>query len=85
MSTSSERAAELRRQADALDNIAHLEDELAAAKAAYIANPDSEDAKEAKNAAAEALRAARSETRTEGVSVGGDAYVMKEADTNGDH
>ncbi|MEU6709984.1 hypothetical protein ABZ897_00780 [Nonomuraea sp. NPDC046802] len=67
MSSSAERAAELRAQADALDAMAGLETTLLDAKASGD--------KEAIREAAEALRAARSETRTEGFTVGGDAFV----------
>jgi len=67
MSSSADRAAQLRAQAAALDALAGLEEDLLNAKA-------SSD-KEAVTAAAEALREARSLTRTEGVSVGGDAFV----------
>jgi hypothetical protein len=68
MSTSAERAAELRAQAEALDALAGLESDLLDAKASGD--------KASVRAAAEALRGARSEARTEGVSVGGDAFVM---------
>lgn len=67
MTSSSERAAELRRQADALDDIGRLEDELVAAKE----SGDRSRIREAANA----LREARSLTRDEATSVGGDAYV----------
>ncbi|TDD54572.1 hypothetical protein E1286_05110 [Nonomuraea terrae] len=75
--SSAERAADLRAQADALDALASLEAELTAAKAAYTANPNPETLA-AKRAAMDNIREARSLTRTEGVSVGGDAYVDKE-------
>lgn len=74
MSTSAERAAALRAEADALDALAVLETDLLAAKAAHAEDP-TEETKTAKQAASEALREARSLTRTEGVSVGGDAYI----------
>lgn len=77
MSSSAERAAELRAQADALDAMAGLEEDLSAAKAAYYDDPTEEN-KAAKVAAALALREARSLTRSDGVSVGGDAYVVEE-------
>jgi len=70
MSSSAERAAELRAQADALDTLGQLEADLLAAK-------ESGD-KGATREAAEALREARSLTRTEGVSVGGDAFIETE-------
>lgn len=72
MSSSSERAAELRRQADALDSMAELEQSLLAAK-------ESGD-KAAIREASEVLRGARSQTRTEGTTVGGDAYVMTDGE-----
>ncbi|MBN6054535.1 hypothetical protein JYK22_21515, partial [Nonomuraea sp. RK-328] len=75
--SSSDRAAELRAQADALDTLASLEADLIAAKQAYADEPTPEN-REAKQAAAVALREARSLTRTNGVSVGGDAYVDEE-------
>jgi hypothetical protein len=71
-SSSADRAAELRAQADALDTLAGLEADLLAAK-------DSGD-KDAIRGAAEALHAARSLTRTEGVSVGGDAFVSNDTE-----
>ncbi|TYB69717.1 hypothetical protein FXF51_06025 [Nonomuraea sp. PA05] len=67
MSSSAERAAELRAQADALDAMAGLENDLLAAK-------ESGD-KAAIREASLALREARSQTRTEGTTVGGDAFV----------
>ena len=72
--SSADRAAELRAQADALDDLARLETDLLAAKAAYDDDP-SEQTKAAKTDAAQALREARSEARSEGVQVGGDAYL----------
>lgn len=66
MTSSSERAAELRRQADALDNIGQLEDELVAAK-------QSGDPARIREAA-KALREARSLARDKSMTVGGDAY-----------
>lgn len=71
MSTSAERAAELRAEADALEALSGLESTLLAAKA-------SGDPAAVKDAA-EALREARSVARSEGVSVGGDAYIETEA------
>lgn len=68
MTSSADRAAELRAQADALDTLAGLEADLLAAKASGD--------REAVRAASEALREARSLTRTDGTSVGGDAFVM---------
>lgn len=65
--SSADRAAELRAQADALDTLAQLEADLLNAK--QSGDPDRI------REAAEALREARSLTRTEGVSVGGDAFV----------
>lgn len=70
MSSSAERAAALRAEADALEALAGLETDLLTAKAAE--DPD------AVRAAAVALREARSVTRTEGVSVGGDAFPVEE-------
>ncbi|HEY9370041.1 hypothetical protein [Streptomyces sp.] len=67
MSSSAERAAQLRAEADALEAQAVLETALLDAKA----SGDRASIREA----AEALRAARSETRTEGFTVGGDAFV----------
>lgn len=72
--SSLDRAAELRAQADALDALATLETELRDAKQAYEDDP-SEENKTAKNDAALKLRAARAETRPEGTTVGGDAFV----------
>lgn len=77
MSTSADRAAALRAEADALDALAVLETDLLAAKAAHAKDP-TEETKAAKTAASLALREARSLTRSEGVSVGGDAYVDEE-------
>ena len=67
MSASDDRADELQAQVDALRRQAVLEKDLLDAK-------QSGD-KTAVREAAEALREARSLTRTEGVSVGGDAFV----------
>ncbi|WP_433364085.1 hypothetical protein [Streptosporangium sp. CA-115845] len=72
--SSADRAAALRAQADALDELGRLETELLAAKAAYDDDPSDEN-KAAKTDAAHALREARSDTRSEGVQVGGDAYL----------
>jgi hypothetical protein len=74
MASSADRAAQLRAEADALEALAGLEDDLKAAKAAYDQNPSVENAA-AKQDIAERLRAARAATRPEGVSVGGDAFV----------
>lgn len=71
MSTSADRAIALRAEADALDALGLLETELLAAK-------NSGDL-EAVRATSEALRQARSLTRTDGVSIGGDAYIETEA------
>lgn len=65
--SSADRAAELRAQADALEALAGLEQQLLDAKA----SGDQTAVREA----AEALREARSLTRSEGVSVGGDAFI----------
>lgn len=70
-------AEELEARAAALRAEARLEDDLEAAKQAYADNP-SDDAKEAKQKAAEALRAARATRRSDGVVVGGDAFVDEE-------
>ena len=67
MSSSAERAAQLRAEADALEAQAVLETALLDAKA----SGDRASIREA----AEALRAARSETRAEGFTVAGDAFV----------
>lgn len=67
MSSSAERAAQLRAEADALEALAGLESNLLAAKESGDRDEISE--------AAQALRDARSLTRTEGVTVGGDAFV----------
>jgi len=67
MSSSADRADELQAQVDALRQQAALEKDLLDAKAS--GSPD-----EIRDAA-EALRQVRSETRTEGVSVGGDAFI----------
>ncbi|MGS2645860.1 hypothetical protein [Streptosporangium sp. G12] len=72
--SSLDRADELQAQADALRELATLEDAYTEAMQAYL--DDRTDEKwEAKQAAAEALRAARAESRSEGVSVGGDAFL----------
>lgn len=77
MSASADRAADLRTEADALDSLADLEADLLAAKDAYNSAPTEEN-RAARQAAAEALRRARAETRTEGVTVGGDAFIEQE-------
>lgn len=70
--SSLDRAAELRAQADALEALGGLEADLLAAKASGD--------KTAIDEAANALRAARSLSRPEGVSVGGDAFVSDNAE-----
>lgn len=70
--SSADRAAELRAQADALDDLARMETDLLAAK-------ESGDPA-ATQEAAEALRAARAQTRDEGFGVGGDAYISTNSD-----
>ncbi|MER7361918.1 hypothetical protein [Nonomuraea wenchangensis] len=69
--SSADRAAELRAQADALDAVAGLENDLLAAK-------ESGDPTAVREAA-EALRAARAQTRDEGFGVGGDAFVSTDS------
>lgn len=73
--SSSERAAGLRAQADALDALADLEDMLLTAKAAYAADPSPENLA-VKAEAAIRLREAREISR-QGRSglVGGDAFI----------
>ncbi len=73
MSTA-DRAAQLRAQADALESQAGLEQKLEAAKRAYADNPN-EETRAAKQEAAQALRDARQAERSEGTTVGGDAYI----------
>lgn len=77
MSTS-ERADELQAQADALRAVGRLEDALIAARSIYDRGRTPENLAVAQQAAVE-LRAARAASRTEGVTVGGDAYVETEA------
>jgi hypothetical protein len=78
MSTSVERrAAELRAQADAIEQLADREEELLAAKQAYAADPTPET-KAIKDAAAKALRESRALARPEEMTVGGDAYADEE-------
>jgi len=77
MPSTAERAAQLRAQADALEALAALEQDLLAAKAAHAANPSKQTAAAVREAA-EALRTARATARPEGLSVGGDAYTTKE-------
>lgn len=77
--SSLDRAADLRAQADALDNLASLESDLETAKQAYRDNPTPE-ARAAKQAAAIALREARARVRPDTVTVGGDAFVTSEED-----
>ncbi|MGI5274746.1 hypothetical protein ACQEUU_37315 [Nonomuraea sp. CA-218870] len=72
-----ELAEELEARAAALRDEERLKDDLKAAKQAYADNP-TDETKTAKQAAMEALRDCRSRARTEGVTVGGDAYVDKE-------
>lgn len=75
--SSLDRAADLRAQADALESMASLESDLEAAKQAYRDNPTPEP-RAAKQAAALALREARTRVRSDTVTVGGDAYVTSE-------
>lgn len=77
--SSLDRAAELRAQADALENMASLESDLETAKQAYRDNPTPET-RAAKQAAAIALREARARVRPDAVTVGGDAVVTNEED-----
>ncbi|MCC5574496.1 hypothetical protein IMZ11_02425 [Microtetraspora sp. AC03309] len=72
-----DRAAALRAQADAVETLDRLERDLADAKAAHEDNPTPETYA-AKQKVAHALRAAREAARSEGVTVGGDAYVDEE-------
>lgn len=72
MSTSAERAADLRAEADALDALAGLETDLLAAKAAGD--------RDAIREAGVALREARSQVRPESVQVGGDAFVSNDSE-----
>lgn len=76
--SAADRAADLRAEADALDALAGLESNLAAAKDAYHANPSS-NTSAARQTAMDELREARSLTRATGVTVAGDAYVVGEA------
>lgn len=73
MSNAAEVAAALRAQADAVESEGVLEEGLAAAKAAYRADPGDEKAKARARAAGAALAAARQLRRGEVVAVGGDA------------
>lgn len=68
MSTTGDRAAELRAQAEALDAIGYLEDKAADAKAAYAESGD-EKAKAKHRAASQALADAREEQRRTAVLV----------------
>lgn len=73
--SASQQAAELRAQADALEAVAELEENLLAAKAAYTADPNRET-RAAKQDAALLLRAGRAfEREGRGDAVGGDAFV----------
>ena len=65
--SSADRAAELRAQADALDAVVGLEHRLLDAKASGDPAAIDDAAKE--------LRNARQQIRTEGVSIGGDAFI----------
>lgn len=79
--TASERAAELRAQADALDALAELEADLLSAKDAFADDPNPET-KAAKHAAAVALREARALSRADRTEmVGGDAFVSNGSET----
>ncbi len=72
--SSADRAADLRAQADRLDELGRLEEELLTAKQTYADTP-SEENKATKQNVALKLREARSQARPEGVVVGGDAYL----------
>lgn len=69
-----DRAAQLRAEADTLDELAELEVTLLEAKDAYAQRPDAAR-RQAKQQAARTLRAARKRTRAAGVTVGGDVFV----------
>lgn len=71
-------ADELQAQADALRAEGRLEAALIAARAACESDRTPANLATAQEAA-EALRAARAARRSEGVTVGGDAYIETEA------
>ena len=75
--SASDRAAVLEAELEALKVEAALEADLLAAKSACAEDP-SPQAYAAKQEVARALRAHRAANRTEGVSVGGDAFVDEE-------
>lgn len=72
--TASDRVQALRDQLAAAETEEALAADLLAAKQAYGDDPNPET-RQAKQDAALALRAHRAETRTEGTTVGGDAFV----------
>ncbi|MFC4006617.1 hypothetical protein ACFOY2_05255 [Nonomuraea purpurea] len=76
--SSLDQAEELEARAAALRAEHRLELENEEAVKAYLANP-SEETKDAKQATAEALHNARAQRRSNGVQVGGDAFVDEEA------
>lgn len=71
-------ADELQARADAMRAVGHLEEALIAARAIYSRDQTPENLAIAQQAAVD-LRAARAASRTEGVTVGGDAYRETEA------
>lgn len=78
--TASQRAAELRAQADALESLNALEEVLAEAKAAFAADPCAET-RAIKQEAALALREARALVRADRTAmVGGDAFISGSGD-----
>lgn len=77
MASAAERAAQLRAQADALEQLDALVNDLTAAKAAYRDNPSREN-RQALRAAMDAVRTARAAARDNDLTVGGDAYVVTE-------
>ncbi|MGA4989888.1 hypothetical protein [Nonomuraea bangladeshensis] len=70
-----DRLASLRSQIDAIEVEQRLLAELDEAKQEHLQDRTDDEAKQRKQAAAEALREHRRNTRSDGVSVGGDAYV----------
>ncbi len=76
--TASDRVQALRAQLAAAETEDALAADLAAAKAAYAADPTDEN-RQAKQDAAFPPRAHRAETRTEATTVGGDAFIDEEA------
>ncbi len=72
--SASDRVQALRDQLAAAETEEALAADLLAAKQAHGDNPNPET-RQAKQDAALALRAHRAETRSDGVSVGGDAFV----------